>query len=108
MTRTLAVIAAATIAAAGSTALPAAGATKSIKLLDNRFSPRTATVKRGTTVKFVWAGKNPHNVFVVKGPVRFNSSTKTKGSYVKKLTKKGSYALVCTIHSGMTLTLKVR
>jgi plastocyanin len=108
MKRIIALIAAAVVAAAGATAIPAFSATKTIKLVDNKFSPSKATVTRGTTVKFVWAGKNPHNVVVVQGPVKFSSSTKTKGSFAKKLTRKGTYAIVCTIHSGMTLTLKVR
>jgi plastocyanin len=85
-----------------------AAATTTIKLVDNKFRPARKTVRRGTTVKFVWAGVNPHNVFAVTGPVKFHSGTKTKGSYRKRMTRKGSYSLVCTIHSGMTLRLKVR
>jgi len=84
-----------------------AAATTTIKLVDNKFRPARKTVKRGTTLRFLWTGKNPHNVFVVSGPVNFHSGTKTKGSYRKRVTRKGSYALVCTIHSGMTLRLKV-
>jgi plastocyanin len=85
-----------------------AAATTTIKLVDNKFRPSRKTVARGTTLRFLWTGKNPHNVFVVSGPVQFHSGTKTKGSYRKRVTRKGSYALVCTIHSGMTLRLKVR
>lgn len=102
----LAVVAA--IAAAGLTTLPAMGATKSIKLVDNKFRPAKSTVARGTTVKFTWAGKAPHNVTVFGGPVKFHSKTQTKGTYRKRLTKKGTYQITCTVHSGMNLTLKVR
>jgi plastocyanin len=59
-------------------------------------------------VKFVWAGKNVHNVFVFSGPTSFHSPTQTKGSYRKRLTRKGTYQLGCTIHAGMLLTIKVR
>jgi len=96
------------LAAVTAFAVPALGAPKTIRVVDNKFRPATATVKRGNTVKFVWAGKAPHNVTVVQGPVKFRSPTKTKGSYRKKVTRKGTYSIVCTIHSGMTLKLKVR
>jgi len=96
------------LAAVTAFAVPALGASKTIKVVDNKFRPATASVKRGNTVKFVWAGKAPHNVTVVRGPVKFHSPTKTKGTYSKKLRRRGTYSIVCTIHSGMTLRLKVR
>ena len=105
MKRILALAIAAALAVA---AVPAAGATSTIKLVDNKFSPSKKTVTRGTTVAFRWTGKNPHNVTVFKGPVKFRSSTKTSGTYRKRLTKRGTYQITCTIHSGMNLTLKVR
>jgi len=83
-------------------------ATTTIKLVDNKFRPRRKTVARGTTVRFLWAGKNQHNVFVFSGPTSFNSPTKAHGTYRKRLTKKGTYQLGCTLHAGMTLTIKVR
>src|SRR3954449_3279479 len=101
-------VTAAALAAAGLAALPAAGATKSVMLIDNKFSPSKVTVRRGTTVKFTWAGKNPHNVTAFQGPVTFHSGTKTTGPSRKRLTRKGTYSIICTIHSGMTLILKVR
>src|SRR3954463_7350221 len=107
MKRTLALLTAA-LAAAGLAALPAAGATKGVKLIDNKFSPSKVTVRRGTTVKFTWAGKNPHNVTAFQGPVTFHSGTKTTGTYRKRLARKGTYSIICTVHSGMTLILKVR
>ena len=107
MKRTLALLTAAAVAA-GLAALPAAGAVKGVKLVDNKFRPSKATVKRGTTVKFTWAGKNPHNVTAFSGPVLFHSGTKTTGTYRKRLTRKGTYSIICTVHSEMTLILKVR
>jgi plastocyanin len=106
MKRTFALLAA--LALVGALAVPALGATKSIALRDTFFSPKSVTVKKGTTVKWVWRGRLPHNVTVKKGPVKFHSSTKTKGSFSKKLTKRGTYRIVCTIHPGMNLTLKVK
>src|SRR3954452_5754119 len=101
-------VTAAALAAAGLAALPAAGATKSVKLIDNKFSPSKVTVRRGTTVNFKWAGKNPHNVTAFSGPVLFHSGSKTTVTYRKRLTRNDTYHIISNIHSGMTLTLKVR
>ena len=83
-------------------------ATTTIRLVDNKFRPSHKDLRRGTTVRFVWAGKNPHNVFVFDGPRSFHSKTQTTGTYSKRLTRKGVYHLGCTIHAGMLLTIKVR
>lgn len=102
-------------AAFGLAALPAVGAsskhktrTATVKLKDDYFAPKTKTVRRNTVVVFRWAGRAPHNVVVTRGPVKFSSKTQTKGSYRKKLTRKGTYTIVCTIHPGMELKLKVK
>ena len=101
---------AAAAVAAGALAVPTFGAaTKTVNVRDNRFDPASLTVTAGTTVKWVWKGKAPHNVKVTKGPATFASTTQTKGSFSKKLTKKGTYSIVCTIHApGMKMTVKVR
>jgi plastocyanin len=107
MKRLLAVLVAVAIVAAA-LAIPALAATKTITIGDNFFRPASATVSKGTTVKWVWKGKLAHNVTVKKGPVKFHSSTKPKGTFSKVLTRKGTYTIVCTIHPGMQMTLKVR
>ncbi len=100
---------AATALAAGALAIPAFAATKTVQVKDNKFVASSITVSKGTTVKWVWKGKAPHNVKVTKGPAKFSSSTKVKGSFSKKLTKKGTYSLLCTIHApGMKMTIKVK
>ncbi len=58
----------------------------------------TVTVKKGTTVTWRWSGKELHNVAVTKGPVKFRSSYKDSGTYSKRLTRTGTYTIVCTIH----------
>ena len=101
--------AAATAVAAGALAIPAFAATKTVEVKDNKFVANKITVKKGTTVKWVWKGKAPHNVKVTKGPVKFGSKTQVKGSFAKKLTKAGTYTIVCTIHAPamkMTITVK--
>ena len=100
---------AATAIAAGALAIPALAATKTVQVKDNVFVAKKITVAKGTTVKWVWKGKAPHNVTVTKGPAKFRSSTQVKGSFSKKLTKKGTYNILCTIHApGMKMTVTVK
>jgi len=94
-------------AAAAAVALPAEGATRTVSVRDNVFSPKSTTVARNDTVRFVWRGRNPHNV-VISGPRRANSRVQVRGTYRFKATRRGSHRVVCTIHRGMTMQLRVR
>jgi plastocyanin len=105
----LAVAAGAVLAASAS-----AITTRTIKVGDNYFvrdggSP-TVTVKRDTRVTWRWAGSSMHNVTVRRGPVKFHSRTQSGGSYVKTLTRRGTYKIICTIHgaSDQSMTLLVK
>jgi plastocyanin len=100
----------ASVLAVGALAVPSLGATtKQVAVKDNVFAPKSLTVSKGTRVQWVWKGKAPHNVKVTKGPVKFTSSTKTKGTFTKTLKKAGTYQIVCTIHApSMKMTLKVK
>jgi plastocyanin len=94
-------------------AAPAVSKRKSVEVDDNYFvregDPRTVTVKRGDIVVWEWEGVNPHNVTVRRGPVRFHSRTKTSGRYVKRMRRRGTYRIVCTLHApAMRMRLKVR
>ena len=93
---------------AGAVAIPAFAATNTVKIGDNFFKPKRLTIKRGTTVRWKWTGSAPHNVTVTKGPKKFHSPTKTSGTFKATPHTKGTYHIVCTIHAGMTMTLKVR
>jgi plastocyanin len=100
---------AAAAVAAGALAIPAFAATTTVQVKDDKFVSPKITVSKGTTVKWVWKGKAPHNVKVTKGPAKFASTTQTKGSFSKKLTKKGTYTLLCTVHApDMKMTVTVR
>jgi plastocyanin len=92
---------------------PAAAKTKNVKIGDDFFVRSSGvpliTVSKGTTVKWNWRGSDQHNVVVQKGPASFQSALKTKGSYKKKLKKKGTYTIICSIHApGMKMKLKVK
>jgi plastocyanin len=97
------------IMAAGAVAVPALSATKTVQVKDNFFAPKKLSVTAGTTVRWAWRGSAPHNVVVTKGPLKFKSKTITKGSYSRRVTRKGTYRIVCTIHApAMRMTLTVR
>jgi plastocyanin len=103
----------AALAAALVSAGPALSARKAVEVDDNYFvhkgDPRTVTVHRGDKVVWEWEGRNPHNVTVAKGPVKFHSDTQRSGRYSKRLRRRGTYKIVCTIHRpAMRMTLKVR
>ena len=95
-------------------AIPALAATKSVKVGDDWFVRKqgvpTVTAKAGDTVKWNFTGQSPHNVTVTKGPVKFKSPTKSSGSYSKKVTKAGTYRIICTIHGAkdQSMVLKVK
>src|SRR5436853_1320524 len=91
-----------TAVAVAAVAVPALAATTTVKVGDNYFVRNsgvpTVTVKRGTTVKWVWRGVAPHNVTVTKGPRKFQSKTITKGSFSATPHTPGTYVIICTIH----------
>jgi len=97
----------AAVAVAAAFAIPAFGATV-VKVDDDVFRPASLTVKKGTSVRWKWVGDDPHNVVVTKGPVKFRSSNKDSGTYTRKMRKRGTYTIVCTIHDGMDMKLRVK
>ncbi len=106
---TLAALAAIVITApAGATdaAPKATAAAVTVKLKDSFFSPSRLTISRGTQVKFVWAGKLSHNITGGGLPSRL-ARTRIHGSYTATFSK-GTKTLICTIHPGMVLKLRVR
>ena len=47
---------------------------------------------------------------MVRGPVKFRSATKRRGIYSVRVSRLGTYKIICTIHgaSDQTMVLKVR
>ena len=76
-----------------------ASATKRVTIGDNFFRKRSVTIDSGDTVRWRWAGRNPHNVTVRRGPRKFYSSTRSSGSYSKRLRRRGTYRYLCTVHA---------
>ena len=86
-------------------------AARSIKVGDDYYVRPSGvpkvTVSKGTTVKWRFAGDSPHSVTVSKGPAKFNSGPKSSGTYSKKLKKRGTYTIYCTIHGASNQKMKL-
>ena len=82
-----------------------------IRVGDNYFvrpsGVPVVNVDKGAKVTWKFRGKSVHNVSVSKGPATFRSPTKSSGSYTKKLTKKGTYTLICTVHGPRDQKMKL-
>ena len=99
-------------------AAPALGASsprKTVGVHDNYYSPSKLTVKKGTTIRWLWAddANDVHDVKLTsapKGVRKFQTEPLAIGdTYSKKLTVPGTYKLVCTFHEEemrMTITVK--
>ncbi len=93
------------------TAATALAATKSVTVGDDYFvrdgGVPTVTVKKNDTVRWVFRGDSSHDVTVSKGPVKFSSPVKVSGSYSKKMTRKGTYSIFCSIHGAKDQSMKL-
>src|SRR5436190_22620643 len=94
------------LAFAGAQAL---AATRTVKVGDNFFVRKGATptvgISKGTKVTWRFTGASKHNVTVVSGPQSFRSGNRRRGTYSHTFTRRGTYKIVCTIHSGMRMTV---
>ena len=101
-------LAGAAVLAAALLATTAFGATKTVAVKDNFFSPKSISISKGTKVTWKWRGTSFHNVTVKTGPQKFHSKLQQKGSYSHTFTKAGTYTLLCSVHApGMKMTVKV-
>ena len=110
--RKLIVLATAAVSTAA-IAVPALAATKTVKIGDIWFISKaknhgTVKAKVGDTVKWVWAGDFPHNVAVTSGPAKFKSKTQKKGTFSRKITKAGTYKIICTVHGAKAQSMVLR
>jgi plastocyanin len=92
-------------------AATALAATKSIKVGDNYFvrssGVPTVSVAKNTVVQWNFRGDSTHNVSATKGPVKFTSPEKSSGSYKRKMTRRGTYTIVCTLHGADDQKMKL-
>ena len=88
-------------------------AARTLKVGDDYFvrkgDPPTVIVTKGTRVTWRWVGDDFHNLVVTRGPRKFQSDYQDSGSFSRKLRRRGTYKIICTVHApDMRMTLKVR
>jgi plastocyanin len=92
-------------------ATQAFAASRSVKVGDNYFvrasGVPTVTVRKGTTVTWRFTGRNLHTVVVSSGPSKFRSSAKSSGTFKRKLTRAGTYRILCSIHGASDQSMKL-
>lgn len=82
--------------------------TKTVRVGDNFFSPRSITISKGTTVRWRWVGERRHSVVATRGAT-FRSTTKTSGTYSRTFRRRGTVRYICTVHpASMRGTVSVR
>jgi plastocyanin len=90
----------------------ASGATTSVTVGDNFFRPKAKTIARGDSIRWVWRGDVKHNVtgMTRSGRVAFRSKTTARKGYryKKRFRKAARYRVICTLHSDMTMRVRVR
>jgi plastocyanin len=109
-----ALVAAACLAGATAADGSSAKRVKRVQVGDDYYGPTHLTVKQGTKVRWVWLADNgdSHDVKLVKAPrgvKKFHSaSAATDYTFTRRLRKKGTYKILCTLHQDMKMTIKVR
>jgi plastocyanin len=93
-------------AAAADGPSPRAARTVSVTVGDDFYRPARLAVAPRTRVRWVWRGRDVHNVTVTSGPRRFRSSTQVRGSFARTLRARGTYRIICTVH-GQTMRIRV-
>ena len=89
---------------------PAAGAstTRTVRLKDSYFTPSNLRVRPGDAVRFVWSGVLPHNLVGRGVPRRYEDPAVRPKPLRVRFTRRGRFRYVCTIHTGMDMTVRVR
>jgi plastocyanin len=96
----VAVLAAATLIPAAS---PATAATVRVRANDNFFGPRKITVEKGTRVRWVNRGSNPHTTTGKS----WDKDIPVGGSASRVFKRRGTFRYVCTIHVDLGMRGKV-
>jgi plastocyanin len=98
--------------AAGANGGAAAGGVTKVSMHNIQFSPKTLTVKKGTTVEWVNDDSVSHDVTKQTGPgPQFSSGSGNLGggdTYKVTFNTAGTIKYECTVHPGMTGTIVVK
>jgi plastocyanin len=74
--------------------------TKTIAMKDNLFKPKTVTVARGTTIKWVNRGESAHTTTSRKTGL-WDRTLSSGQSYSRKFKRAGTFKYFCKFHDGM-------
>jgi plastocyanin len=89
-------------------AVPALARTRGAGVKDDFYTPHSISIAKNSTVRWHWLGSGRHNVVLARGPgAGFRSSIKRHGFFSHKFTRRGTYKIVCTVHSDMRMTVHV-
>jgi plastocyanin len=89
---------------------------KTVRIYDNYYLADDITVKRNAVVTWRWPGYDEagdvHDVKLKSGPKgakKFHSEgAATDYTFKRKLTVVGRYRIVCTLHTEMTMKIRVK
>ena len=87
---------------------------KVVKIGDNFFAPDSVKVAKGTKVIWRWPSDagDTHDVKLRSGPKgvkKFKSDYAASDyRFARTLKKPGKYVVICTLHQGMTMTIRVK
>jgi plastocyanin len=77
-----------------------------VRIVDNRFRPRSITISRGTRVRWVNRGNNPHTT--TSNNDTWDSGTLSPGErFSRRFGRRGTFNYHCEIHASMTGTITV-
>ena len=104
------------VASGSSSQVTAAAKKRTVKVRDYYFSPAHLKVPRKTTIVFKWPalgnGGDSHDVKLTKRPKgvkRWQSEIASEDyTFKRKLRKKGKYVVICSIHTYMRTTIRVK
>jgi Stress up-regulated Nod 19 len=76
---------------------------------DFRYGHQRLSVRRGTTFRWRFLGRERHDVTLASGPVGFASPSVASGSFSFRFSRPGTYRLFCSLHpTRMTQIIRVR
>lgn len=77
-----------------------------VRIVDDRFRPRSITVARGTRVRWINRGNHTHTTTSDDGV--WDSGLLSAGnSFSRRFRTRGTFEYLCTVHPSMTATITV-
>jgi plastocyanin len=77
-----------------------------VRIVDNRFRPRNITIERGTRVRWVNRGSNPHTSTSNRG-IWDSGTLSPDERFTRRFGRRGTFRYHCEIHPSMTGTITV-